>query len=211
MLAATFMSSRPAGAGCAARQPPRSGAASRRNFELPQVFALRRWTGGPPSGAIRRCTRTPPSRPSTPPRRSRARTRPTWSWWTWSCCPATSRCSTRSATRSASATPSGARARPTEAVDLLLTGRCGVLLVDIAAVSSQPSTLVEQIVDQFPDVVVVVAGQREDEPVLRRPDQRRPRLPVHAQAAVAEARGHVPAGGHARATSSAARAGPATT
>jgi len=53
-----------------------------------------------------------------------------------------------------------------EAVDLLLTGRCGVLLVDLAAVSSQPSTLVEQIVDQFPDVVVVVAGQREDEPVL---------------------------------------------
>jgi len=53
-----------------------------------------------------------------------------------------------------------------EAVDLLLTGRCGVLLVDLASVSSQPSTLVEQIVDQFPDVVVVVAGQREDEPVL---------------------------------------------
>jgi len=53
-----------------------------------------------------------------------------------------------------------------EAVDLLLTGRCGVLLLDLASVSSQPSTLVEQIVDQFPDVVVVVAGQREDEPVL---------------------------------------------
>ncbi len=53
-----------------------------------------------------------------------------------------------------------------EAVDLLLTGRSGVLLVDLASVSSQPSTLVKQIVDQFPDVVVVVAGQREDEPVL---------------------------------------------
>ncbi len=56
-----------------------------------------------------------------------------------------------------------------EAVDLLLTGRCGVLLLDLAALSAQPSTLVEQIVDQFPDVVVVVAGQREDESMLAGP------------------------------------------
>jgi hypothetical protein len=53
-----------------------------------------------------------------------------------------------------------------ESVDLLLTGRCGVLLIDMAAVSTSPATLVEQIVDQFPDVVVVVAGRREDESVL---------------------------------------------
>lgn len=53
-----------------------------------------------------------------------------------------------------------------ESVDLLLTGRCGVLLVDMAAVTVKPATLIEQIVDQFPDVVVVVAGRREDEPVL---------------------------------------------
>ena len=53
-----------------------------------------------------------------------------------------------------------------ESVDLLLTGRCGVLLIDMAAVSTKPGTLVEQIVDQFPDVVVVVAGRREDEAVL---------------------------------------------
>ena len=53
-----------------------------------------------------------------------------------------------------------------ESVDLLLTGRCGVLLVDLAAVSTQPATLVEQIVEQFPDVVVVVAGRREDEALL---------------------------------------------
>jgi TonB family protein len=53
-----------------------------------------------------------------------------------------------------------------ESVDLLLTGRCGVLLIDMAAVSTRPATLVEQIVDQFPDVVVVVAGRREDESLL---------------------------------------------
>ena len=53
-----------------------------------------------------------------------------------------------------------------ESVDLLLTGRCGVLLIDMAAMSSQPASLIEQIVDQFPDVVVVAAGGREDEAVL---------------------------------------------
>jgi TonB family protein len=53
-----------------------------------------------------------------------------------------------------------------ESVDLMLAGRCGVFLIDTAAVTAQPDTLVEQIVDQFPDVVVVVAGRREDEPVL---------------------------------------------
>jgi protein TonB len=53
-----------------------------------------------------------------------------------------------------------------ESVDLLLTGRCGVMVMDMALVSARPSTLVEQIVEQFPDVVVVVAGRREDEALL---------------------------------------------
>jgi protein TonB len=53
-----------------------------------------------------------------------------------------------------------------ESVDLLMSGRCGVLLVDMAAVSAEAPTLVEQIVEQFPDVVVVVAGRREDEATL---------------------------------------------
>jgi hypothetical protein len=53
-----------------------------------------------------------------------------------------------------------------EAADLLITGRCGVLVVDTAAVSQQADTLIEQIVDQFPDVVVCVAGTRDDEPLL---------------------------------------------
>ncbi len=55
-----------------------------------------------------------------------------------------------------------------EAVDLLLTGRCGVLLVDMAAMSTGPDTLIAQIVEQFPDVVVVVAGRQEDEGLLGR-------------------------------------------
>jgi TonB family protein len=53
-----------------------------------------------------------------------------------------------------------------ESVDLLLTGRCGVLLVDMGAVSAQPASLIQQIVEQFPDVVIVVAGRRDDESVL---------------------------------------------
>jgi len=55
-----------------------------------------------------------------------------------------------------------------ESVELLLTGRCGVLLIDMAAVSTRPATLVEQIVEQFPDLVVVVAGRRDDETLLAR-------------------------------------------
>ncbi len=53
-----------------------------------------------------------------------------------------------------------------ESVDLLLTGRCGELLMDMASVSTRPATLVQQIAEQFPDVVVVVAGRREDEALL---------------------------------------------
>jgi protein TonB len=61
------------------------------------------------------------------------------------------------------------RARSAEdAVDLLLTGRCGVLLIDLAAVSTRPETLIQQIMDQFPDVVVCVAGVRDDEAPLAR-------------------------------------------
>ena len=62
--------------------------------------------------------------------------------------------------------PSWRAATAADAVDLLLAGRCGVLLLDMATVTTQPATLVEQVVRQFPDVVVVVAGRREDEPVL---------------------------------------------
>ncbi len=53
-----------------------------------------------------------------------------------------------------------------EAADLLISGRCGVLVVDTAAVSQEADTLIEQIAEQFPDVVVCVAGTRDDEPLL---------------------------------------------
>lgn len=55
-----------------------------------------------------------------------------------------------------------------EAVDLMLTGRCGVLLVDMASVSTNPGSLIEQIRDQFPDVVTLVAGRTDDESLLAR-------------------------------------------
>jgi len=53
-----------------------------------------------------------------------------------------------------------------ETVDLLLSGRCGVLLVDMATNATPAATLIEQIREQFPDVVVVVAGRRDDETPL---------------------------------------------
>jgi TonB family protein len=53
-----------------------------------------------------------------------------------------------------------------EAADLLITGRCGVLLVDTAAVSQEAAVLIQQIAEQFPDVVICVAGTRTDEPLL---------------------------------------------
>ncbi len=53
-----------------------------------------------------------------------------------------------------------------EAADLLITGRCGVLLLDMAAVATRADTLIQQIVEQFPDVIVCVAGTRADEPLL---------------------------------------------
>jgi protein TonB len=53
-----------------------------------------------------------------------------------------------------------------EAVELLITGRCGVLLIDLGSVATRPDALVQQILGQFPDVVVCVAGRRDDEPGL---------------------------------------------
>jgi TonB family protein len=59
------------------------------------------------------------------------------------------------------------RARdPAESVDLLVTGRCGVLLIDMGAVPAQPALLIQQITSQFPDVVIVVTGRRDDESLL---------------------------------------------
>ena len=102
----------------------------------------------------------------------------------------------RSAGPSASAIPVWRARSAEESVDLLLTGRCGVLLVDMAAVSTTPATLISQIVEQFPDVVRGRRRPARGRGAARTADQRWPRLPVHAQAAHGEARRHVPARGH---------------
>ena len=49
---------------------------------------------------------------------------------------------------------------------MLLLGRCGVLIVDMASVPTHSGPLIERIHAQFPDVVVVVAGGRDDEAAL---------------------------------------------
>ena len=53
-----------------------------------------------------------------------------------------------------------------ETADLLLTGRCGVLLIDLAAVTTQHEALINRVLEQFPDLVIVAAGKREDEALL---------------------------------------------
>jgi protein TonB len=53
-----------------------------------------------------------------------------------------------------------------ETADLLLTGRCGVLLIDLAAVTIHHETLINRVLDQFPDLVIVAAGKREDDALL---------------------------------------------
>ena len=50
-----------------------------------------------------------------------------------------------------------------EAMDLLVSGRCGVLVVDLGTLTEEPTGLVEQVGRQFPDVVVVAAGRQGDE------------------------------------------------
>ncbi len=53
-----------------------------------------------------------------------------------------------------------------ETADLLLTGRCGVLLIDLAAVTTQHEALINRVLEQFPDLVIVAAGKREDDALL---------------------------------------------
>jgi TonB family protein len=47
--------------------------------------------------------------------------------------------------------------------DLLLAGEVGILVLDVQALSESPSTFIGQIKRQFPDLVVVVAGNRDAE------------------------------------------------
>ena len=53
-----------------------------------------------------------------------------------------------------------------EATDLLLSGRCGVLIVDLGTPGLDPVGLVRQVSRQFPDLVVVATGRQTDAPLL---------------------------------------------
>src|SRR5882762_8796243 len=50
--------------------------------------------------------------------------------------------------------------------DLLLAGQVGILVLDVQALHEAGSTFVSQIKRQFPDLVVVVAGNRDAETSL---------------------------------------------
>ena len=53
-----------------------------------------------------------------------------------------------------------------EAMDQLVSGRCGVLVIDLGTSSLEPVGLVRQVSRQFPDVVVVATGRQTDAPLL---------------------------------------------
>lgn len=49
------------------------------------------------------------------------------------------------------------------AVDLLLGGRCGVLIADLEELGSEAASLLEQLQQQFPELVMLAMGRREQE------------------------------------------------
>ena len=53
-----------------------------------------------------------------------------------------------------------------DAMDQLVSGRCGVLVIDLGTSSLEPVGLVRQVTRQFPDVVVVATGRQTDAPLL---------------------------------------------
>ena len=53
-----------------------------------------------------------------------------------------------------------------EAMEQLVAGRCGVLVIDLGTSSLDPSGLVRQVTQQFPDVVVVATGRQTDAALL---------------------------------------------
>ena len=153
----------PACGSASSRGVPRASRRAR-NFESARVFARSRWTASRGCGAIRPVPATvaelpPPPTPASPARAATVLV---------DIVVLSHDLELFDATRDAVGERNPVwRARTAgESVDLLLTGRCGVLLLDLATVSTQPASFIRQIVDQFPDVVVVVAGVREDEPRL---------------------------------------------
>ena len=53
-----------------------------------------------------------------------------------------------------------------DAMDQLVSGRCGVLVIDLGTSSLEPVGLVRQVTRQFPDLVVVATGRQTDAPLL---------------------------------------------
>jgi TonB family protein len=53
-----------------------------------------------------------------------------------------------------------------EAIDFLVSGRCGVLVIDLGTLATESTGLIRQVTQQFPDVVVVAAGRQTDEPLI---------------------------------------------
>ncbi|MFL6550566.1 MAG: hypothetical protein ACJ8OJ_17880, partial [Povalibacter sp.] len=54
------------------------------------------------------------------------------------------------------------------AVDLLVGGRCGIFIADLAVVRTDASALLEKLQAQFPELVLLGAGRREDEGAVAR-------------------------------------------
>jgi len=50
--------------------------------------------------------------------------------------------------------------------DLLVAGEVGILVLDVSAVNEPPSVFIGQIKRQFPDLVIIVAGDRDNESAL---------------------------------------------
>lgn len=50
-----------------------------------------------------------------------------------------------------------------EAVDLLVSGHCGVLIVDLQGLGAEPAALLERLLAQFPELVLIAVGRREEE------------------------------------------------
>ena len=53
-----------------------------------------------------------------------------------------------------------------EAIDKLVSGRCGVLVIDLGTSALEQFGLVRQVTQQFPDLVVVATGRQTDDPLL---------------------------------------------
>jgi protein TonB len=53
-----------------------------------------------------------------------------------------------------------------DAIDQLVSGRCGVLVIDLGTSSLEPVGLVRHVTGQFPDVVVVATGRQTDATLL---------------------------------------------